>query len=336
MRMLPRDFTDADVAGLRVLCIPSGIGEFQWMATKLHNVHRLSGERFAIIALDGAPRRLHQFAEMHPFVEAFGWATFDYSQIREFQKFNGLNTWARIRELFGLGQMCMLACNPALEAGTHLSNWLPDLPTTYSYPVNYTDKHIAESLRVIPAGSSTFNIGVSCASYRGAAAWHTWERQEWEIFLRLIAGDFPDANFVLLGGSWDDLTVSLFDTPGLRFQTDSKTHTPPIGTLSFGGAMATLTACDAYIGFSSGLGHVAAHLCATPVFMLWPDHEEVLSRTWCNPKLLENGKYVPSLWKSPEEVYASAYTFLHQAYSVKGEKTLWQSPGSPVQSSSTL
>lgn len=297
-------------AHLRCVVLPSGIGEFQWAWTKFEN----AGERFAVFALDGAPRRLHQFVELHPKIDVFGWVGYDYSQIREFQKFHELTTWERVRALFGPGQVAFLACNPHLEAGKPLRDWMPDLETTYSYPIQLKDQHIAEARRVLhDRNSNDLLIGISCASYRGAAAWKTWEVEQWRKFLGLIVRDFPHAKFVLLGGSWDDLTSSLYDPDGpFRWQLDAR-GLPPVGTTTFGGVTALLSQLDGYIGFSSGLGHVAAHLCGTPVFMLWPEHEyEFLSRSWVNPELLDNGSYVPSRWLEPEVVYKSTKLWLDQ------------------------
>lgn len=294
---------------LRTLILPSGIGEFQWLWTKMVN----TGEDFAIFGLDGAPRRLHQFAELHPQVKEFGWATFDYSQIREWQKFHDLTTWENLTKKFQRGQMTMLACNPHLEAGNPLASWLPDLPTSYTYPIVTMESHHREADYVLHDRTDFRpRIGISCASYRGAAAWKTWERDEWTSFLKMIQKAYPEVVFVLMGGSWDDLTYALFRENGLRWQVDDR-GLPPVGTTTFGGAIEVLRRLDGYIGFSSGLGHVAAHLCNLPVFMLWPEHEQLLSRTWCNPALLEDGRYVPSRWLSPEEVWKSAEPWLRRA-----------------------
>lgn len=328
MRMISPSYTPEDVAGLRVIVVPSGIGEFQWAWTKYIN----TGERFAVLALDGAPRRLHQFCALHPQIEAFGWVGFEYSQIREFQKFHSLDTWARVREMFELGSTVMLACNPHLEAGKPLAEWMPDLPTTYRYPISLDGKHIAQANRTLhDAQAEDFLIGISCASYRGAAAWHTWEHEDWTEFLSCVQRDFPHVKFVLLGGAWDDLTSAVFDpTSALRWQVDSR-GLPPVGTMSFGGAVATLQCLDAYIGFSSGLGHVAAHLCNTPVFMLWPEHEQTLSTTWVDPELLDDGTYVPSRWLSPDRVYRLCKPWLVRA---DDRRQQWLSQGTHVRSNS--
>jgi hypothetical protein len=37
--------------------------------------------------------------------------------------------------------------------------------------------------------------------------------------------------------------------------------------------------------------------------MLWPEHELLLSTSWVDPELLDNGTYVPSRWLEPEEVF---------------------------------
>lgn len=311
MRLLPREYDEKLVEHLRCIVVPSGIGEFQWSWTKFHN----TGERFAVFALDGAPRRLHQFCELHPAIEAFGWIGFDYTQIRQFQKMFKLDTWGSVAKQFGFGQRVMLACNPHLEAGRPLAEWLPDLKTTYSYPYELRPEHFtAADITMANREPQDFVIGISCASYRGAAAWKTWMDREWTELLHMISRDFPNIKFMMLGGSWDDVTSTVFNPDGpLPFLLDKRGRAP-IGTMSFGGTVATLQRTDAYIGFSSGLGHVASHLCNVPVFMLWPEHEQLLSRSWVNPELLDSGHYVPSRWLAPEEVYKSVKPWLMRHY----------------------
>jgi len=299
-----------EYAHLRCVVLPSGIGEFQWAWTKLCN----TGEKFAIFSLDGAPRRLHQFAELHPGVEAFGWVGFDYSQIRAFQKMHELDTWAAVTRNFGPGQLVFLACNPHLEAGFPLRDWMPDLPVSYTYDLHTSVRHKIEAEGILHgAGPSDVLIGISCASYRGAAAWKTWDDVGWTELLTLVQRRIPNARFVLLGGSWDDVTSAVYNPDGpLRWQLDRR-GLPPVGLSSFGGAVEVLKRLAGYIGFSSGLGHVAAHLCGCPVAMLWPDHEyDLLSTSWVNPELLANGSYVPLPWHSPGEVFERITPWLSQ------------------------
>jgi hypothetical protein len=301
MKFLGVNHGQEDYEGLRTLIVPSGIGEFQWAWTKYLN----TGEDFCILGLDGSPRRLHQFCEMHLRVKAFGYTSvFDYTRIRQWQDFHKLTTWEAVSKKFGLGQPCALACNPHLEGGFPLSEWLPDLQTTYAYPLKPTETQLVKAGKYLQNCEFTdVLIGISCASYRGADAWKTWHVAEWLEYLTLVQTEVPNARFVLIGGAWDDLTASVYDEDShLRWLTEARGF-PPVGRTDFGAAVGILQGLDAYIGFSSGLGHVAAHCCGTPVRMFWPDHELSLSRTWCDPTLLETGAYVPSAWLTPADSF---------------------------------
>jgi hypothetical protein len=314
MRFLGNAYSNADFEGLRTLVVPSGIGEFQWAWTKYIN----TGERFCILGLDGAPRRLHQFCELHPQIEAFGYTTaFDYTSIRQWMEYHRITDWASVTKKFSLGSMVPLACNPHLEAGNSLASWLPDLPTTYRYALSVAPEHVRRATRYLEESDVEDPvIGISCASYRGADAWKTWKAEEWITFLTLVQEEVPNVRFALLGGSWDDLTATVYDeAPQLRWLVDGRGF-PPVGRTDFGTAVALLTRLHGYIGFSSGLGHVAAHNCDTPVFMLWPDHEQPLSRTWVDPELLENGTYVPSQWLAPKDVFRLAKPWLRRIQDV--------------------
>ena len=315
MRFLGNEWTNEDLAGLRVIVVPSGIGEFQWAWTKYCN----TGERFAILGLDGAPRRLHQFCELHDAIDVFAYCGFEYSTIRSWQKNHGLYTWEVVKRSVSPGSLTMLACNPHLEAGLPLASWLPDLPTTYTYPLRTTREHVDEAERYLrQSPSDAFRIGISCASYRGAAAWKTWKAEQWTRFLKLVRAEVGGAcELTLLGGAWDDLTAAIFDEDTDFRWTVNVRGIPPVGRTTFGGAVELLRRLDAYIGFSSGLGHVACHLCNTPTFMLWPDHEQPLSTAWVNPELLESGFYVPSPWREPEEVFRLTKPWLRRV--LKGD-----------------
>jgi hypothetical protein len=311
MKYLDKNYLPCDIEGLRTIIVPSGIGELQWACAKYIN----TGERFAFLGLDGAPRRLHQFVELLPFCEAFAYVGYDYSQIRMWQEYHALTTWAAVTRKFELGQPTMLACNPHLEAGKPLRDWLPDLETRYRFPLRTRPEHWERARRYLDnADDSDVLIGISCASYRGAEAWNTWNVEQWIAFLRRIALENSRVRFVMLGGSWDDLSAKVFDDSDmLRWLTDDRGF-PPIGRTDFGTAVEILTGIDGYIGFSSGLGHVAAHCCNCPVFMLWPEHEQLLSKSWVDPELLDNGRYVPSRWLEPDVVFRAAQPWLRRVY----------------------
>jgi len=307
MKYLGSIWRREDLDHLRTIVVPSGIGEFQWAWTKYLN----TGEKFAILGLDGAPRRLHQFCELHPNVEAFGYCSFDYSQIRGFQQHHQLDTWAAVKEKFSPGSIVMLACNPHLEAGLPLSTWLPDLPTTYQYKLDLNDRH-AEAADGFLRNSlpEDILIGLSCASYRGATVWNTWGFDAWQEFLNLVQAELPEVRFAMIGGSWDDLSSDVFELNSqFKWLTDDRGN-PPIGKLSFGGAASLLHGLDGFIGFSSGLGHVACHCCRTPTFMFWPEHEQLLSRSWVDPALLDSGFYEPSRWLAPKDVFGRVKSWL--------------------------
>jgi hypothetical protein len=216
MKFLGVNHGQEDYEGLRTLIVPSGIGEFQWAWTKYLN----TGEDFCILGLDGSPRRLHQFCEMHLRVKAFGYTSvFDYTRIRQWQDFHKLTTWEAVSKKFGLGQPCALACNPHLEGGFPLSEWLPDLQTTYAYPLKPTETQLVKAGKYLQNCEFTdVLIGISCASYRGADAWKTWHVAEWLEYLTLVQTEVPNARSTMKirtsDGSrmlevslpWDELT----------------------------------------------------------------------------------------------------------------------------------
>jgi hypothetical protein len=141
--------------------------------------------------------------------------------------------------------------------------------------------------------------GISAASYRGSEAWRTWGYPEWARFLTRYQAEVGGTP-LLLGGFWDDLTARLAEEGGWP---------DLVGRTSLGTAVGVLRHCEQFIGFSSGLGMLhAAEWGKT--FLLWPDHQVALSRSWVDPWMLECGTYAVSQWRDPDEVYPLVHRWL--------------------------
>jgi len=197
-----------------------------------------------------------------------------------------------------------------------LAEWLPDLQTYYHYPllVSEEDSRLGreKTVRAIlgdryaPPHPMTEGpvVGISCASYKGAAAWDTWGRVQWVDFLRRVMaiGWRP----LLVGGEWDDLTYTVaceLDLPS----TVGKTSVPQM--------IEQMRVLEAYIGFSSGM-NVIRTVLDRPAMALWPcnarcDQKE-LSRSWVPPHMLESGRYEALTWQPVDDVWPVAKAFLRR------------------------
>jgi ADP-heptose:LPS heptosyltransferase len=286
--------------------LPAGVGDVSWAWSKLY--HR-RGAIDVIEVCDGWPQRTVPYLEcLFPSVDTsphFGYGDFNYQTIQLFTKSNGIQnpTWEHLWENFEGHHRVLLEPNEHLELGRRLELWMPDVATEFHYPL-YT-AHAAQSMReklhraFSDAGAKgEMLVGISCASYRGSEAWKTWGVDEWRFVLQkmLSRGYQP----VLLGGFWDDLTYTLaceLNLPEL------------VGKTSMAECVELLRILPAYVGFSSGL-NVIRTVVDRPAFALWPDHQQELSTSWVPPHMLESHRYVASLWRDPEQVWAPMGQFL--------------------------
>ena len=273
--------------------VPSGIGDFSWMWSKLcHVKEEISGIQIA----DGWPYRTLEYVQLCG-VENVRYAPFDYHQILIGQQVHKLHTWEGIRQA---GFNCvLLEANRHLEGGSTLETWLPDLPVNYHYPLlEKVPQQAIERARVLLSEVPKPRIGISCASYRGSEAWKTWGRGEWIEFLSRVMdwGWHP----ILLGGFWDDLTshvARVLGLPDLVGRTDTNEM------------VAVLDQLEAYLGFSSGLGVIRTVL-NRPAMMLWPEHQKLLATSWAPPRMVENHRYYPIQWLPVHEALRETACFL--------------------------
>lgn len=270
---------------MTTIALPSGIGDCAWAYSKLKHAGRLSYE-----VADGWPYRTVPFLELLPEVAAATYGQFTYQEIIAFEQVQQIGNGTRWGDLAARGwDRCFLEPNRHLEMGRPLAKWLPDLPTDYHFPIHTQLAQRARAdalLEHLPRPLT----GISAASYRGSEAWKTWGYPEWARFLAMLQAEVG-GTIVLLGGFWDDLTATLADDgyPCLVGKTD------------VGAAVECLKYLDHFVGFSSGLGMVNTILWGK-TFLLWPDHQVELSRSWACPEMLETGTYDVSLWRDPEEV----------------------------------
>ena len=162
--------------------VPSGIGDFSWMWSKLCHVQNEIEE---IEIADGWPYRTQEYVHLCGIKASYG--AFAYPQILLSEKVNNVRSWKDIQNLnYG---MVLIEANKHLEDGRRLEEWMPDLPTEFHYPLNVSDSARAIAQRSLMHLKGPL-LGVSCASYRGSEAWKTWDREQWVNILKRIMDFF--------------------------------------------------------------------------------------------------------------------------------------------------
>lgn len=263
-------------------------------------------ERWDVLA--GWPQRTT------PYMNLIGlesdYVPYSYPMILGFESDHGINadakdrTWAKISKL----QVANLLLEPNkwLENGNRLEEWLPDLPCEFHYPLPVSDDDRTRAQKIVDRAMSVHPmkegpiVGISCASYRGAEAWKTWELEQWKDMLRRImsVGWRP----LLLGGNWDDLTYAVamdLDLPDIVGKTSVPQMVSIMGSL------------DSYIGYSSGM-NVIRTVLNKPAMALWPEFQNELRNSWAPQHMLDDHRYVSLLWMPVAKVWPVAKAFLRK------------------------
>ncbi len=281
--------------------VPSGIGDISWIISKVVNSDEWKKGELEIVISDGWPFRAQPYLDMLSIKSEYG--NFRFEDIIAFEKTNPYKRWSDV--ISRQAGLYLLQPNWHLEAGRPLAQYLPDLSTNYHYELK------------IPALSSNFQtrgeiqrlskgdwIGISCASYRGAHAWRTWDLLQWKALSELLISE--GFSLCLLGGKWDDLTDSL------SYEIPEDSCLNLVGKTEFSEACAIHEMLSGYIGFSSGLGIIRT-VMSLPTLMLWPSNDHInqqpLSTSWADPRDLDSGRYIAKGYIEP---YIIAKVFLKQ------------------------
>lgn len=291
---------------MRTIGVPSGIGDVSWLYSKFCNLP----EKMIWEVADGWPHRTTPFLQMLPQVENSCYGEFNYSDIVEFESINkiGFHPWWKTLASQEYGRM-LIECNRHLEMGIPLADWCPDLPTEFHYEIPIANQDANDAVARLMSHPKPWT-GISAASYRGSEAWKTWGYDEWSPFLKAWHAEIGGTIF-LIGGFWDDLTDSLA----------SDGYPSLVGRTRIGTVIGMLRLFDFYIGFSSGLG-ILRTVLKKNAFMLWPDHQDALSRSWAPPWMLETDMYVPHLWRDVETVTRRAKLWLNRLKKLNGRESI--------------
>ncbi len=277
--------------------VPSGIGDISWLVSKLVNSEEWKKGDLEIVIADGWPYRAQPYLEMLNVKSSYG--NFRFEDIIAFEnerkkEFSGRKLlW---RDIVEKQAGCyLIEPNWHLEAGKLLSEYLPDLETNYHYELNRPEmsKRVSEIIEPIVRDRGLKWVGISCASYRGAKAWKTWELEQWKELSEIIIK--AGYKLVLMGGAWDDLTDNL------SYELEDSSFVNLVGKTQFGEACVIHNLLDGYVGFSSGLGIIRT-VMRLPTLMLWPEHQQALSTSWADPEDIDNRKYIAKSYVEPRVI----------------------------------
>lgn len=295
------------MANYKIL-VPSGIGDFSWLWSKLvtteHNFH--------IRYVGGLPDRLQAFMKLLPSsrILSYGpdldyctfWDEHGFLQCRprDLKQTPPLRRAESLADLYE-DEMVFIENNSWLEAGNRIEGWMAkDIPgTCFHYALEGADEQFAR-------GRGNYFI-VNFSSYGTKKAWGYYEVPIAAGLVRRIAAKTGAMPF-FIGGGYDDFTRDIYDS--LR---DSLSCVSLIGrTPSLREVIALLQQSRFYFGACSGL-MVLTNIVNVPVITYYPPFEKPpgrkLSGTWHDPAIPHLGLF----WEGAESDMEQIEAFLKGA-----------------------
>lgn len=209
------------------------------------------------------------------------------------------------------GSHYFLTPNHALERGTRLENWLPDVPVDWDVMEQFNYTHDTKQAR-IEKGFAMCDPGF-VAFYLGPLAGNTeeghnrgpiWTPDDWMRLASKI--EETGRTIAIVGAEYDR---SYFDKyfKGAKWRDF-------IGGFEIGETFSFLTYCDCLVSYQCGLAIVHHYLGGNVVSWWRADQDSIhpnrkicfderMASAWCNPKYLDN--YIPLIYgrQTADEIF---------------------------------
>jgi hypothetical protein len=284
---IPAD--SATLAGSRTIRTVSGIGDTLWMIMKLEG----TGEKFHWRLTAEQPQRGHQIFEVLPQTAAS--VNYDISfgahQALTRNIEQQIKTWKEI----GNRDSFYLAANWHLEAGHHLTGWLPDLPINY-YPQYQTQAYVEQANTLLSDKKAKY-IGCYGSSYSTSRHWGGWMEKDWELLITELRRRDNTITPIIIGANWDiDMAKNLIG----RLEA---LHIPYIRLIGekLGLVIEIMRRIRYGFYFPSGIGIIGGTL-GVPGTMWYPKHLDPMRGKWCDPALTKSGVFNEILFCTPQEM----------------------------------
>lgn len=288
------------------IVVPSGIGDFSWMYSKLVN---LSCMLDVEVAQTGGPLRLKPYADILPKISSVSHRKMSWNQLKSIA-ISAETTLEQLDELRRAGPVFM-ETNSHLEAGRHLKDWLPCLnPIRHHYDVRIPQQDAVDAAKLVPKGPF---IALFASSLGTSGAWKTWQQNEWVHLMMLIREHVGDIEFVLVGAKWDVDLGKLIEAEAKKKNLNF-TNLVDTTTGRAGMVLHIISLSSYFIAFPSGLG-ILADVIEAPATMFYARvaaHEGII-HNWADPESVESLRYYESMFVPPAE-YAQ---WLFHTYKLK-------------------
>jgi len=275
---------------MRTIRVCAGIGDNIWLIQKLVN----SGERFRFKIAGDMPQRGKQIFDLTTgIVENAAYDTgFGSADAIKWAVQHKL--WSEVKE-----EDFYLTANTHLEKGRNLTEYFPDLPTTYKVPWAVEEKDALEAAALLPTGVRYVGLYGSC--YSVLRHWAFWDVARWAAVARAVAALAPQVTFVVVGAEFDiDLGRDLCGA----LAANGLKHVALLGR-PLGVVIEAMGRLAYFFSFPSGLGPLAVSV-GCPTMMFYPRHLIAMIDAWAPPAAIAARDYKGLLFCEPAEAIKCA------------------------------
>lgn len=269
--------------------VPPGIGDAVFLFQKL--IH--TGQKFNFNICDSNPRRGKQIFDLMPsVVQSAKYKPLHLKNLLLTSVHFDVKFFERIKD----NEVHNFSFNLSLDSGSHISNLLPDLQTTYKLLPFETSQYKERAFI-----NHNNIIGVYCSAYKNNQNWGGWSVNNWLNICKMFYNYYDNNNkpiFVLLGADFDtDLTTNL------------KSELDKIGYENklflgddLGLVIEVIKQFNHFLAFPSGLP-ILAYTYNVPTTMLYPEKLYKLMYAWVSNKKEDNKHYNPQLWDEEKKIF---------------------------------
>ncbi len=225
---------------IETLVVPAGIGDNLWVLQTLDPDKKYN---FEICA--GKPERGKQIFDLVP------------SMVNSV-KYNHTKKYPRD---------CTYQLNEHLESGKHISEFREDGFVNWNLEFDAGCNSFPRAVDLSKPLLKSFKVGIYASSIKSNKALKGWDAEMWYNLIDMIKAHNPNAKFILIGASYDDLLDhSKFDAVCMNESLSVTMH-----VLGF---------CHLVIGFQSGIPILSAYF-GVNTLMMFADKLKDMHNTFC-------------------------------------------------------
>ena len=269
--------------------VPTGIGDFSWIYSKLLTLDI----PMDVVVAKGHPARLVPIGELLPSIRRMSMSSESYDRLDKI-KISPMTSKKTLME-WPLNKEIPISANRHLEQGNRIESWLPELEMVHHYPIDIPQAHIETFKSLIPYSDY---VCIFAANKKTCQAWDGWMAPQWCEFMKLYRHRIADLPFVIIGAPWDvGLASEIIEAAG----AESIPVLDMTGRTVLGVSFQIIKSSKYFVSFPSGMG-IFGHVMKHPTTMFYPNCLQLMIGTYDSPEARETNRFHETPFCSPTEL----------------------------------